>query len=90
MPVYEANRAYSSEHDATAVAARISVPGEESLCVFWYMGGRSQGVGLIIGDTVTRAFSVWAAVAAGSPADDQVRALKKTDEGIAAIAASGC
>jgi hypothetical protein len=73
------------------VAARVSVPGEDTLCLFWYMGGKAPGDGLIIGDTVTRAFSVWGAAATdGSPADDQVRALKKTDEGIAAIAASGC
>ena len=39
--VFGANKAYSSEYDATAVAARISVPGEDSLCLFWYMGGRS-------------------------------------------------
>jgi hypothetical protein len=89
--VYGARKAYSSEHDASAVAARISVPGEESLCLFWYMGGRSQVGGDIIGDTVTRAFSVWGeAATAGSPADDQVRALKKTDEGTAVVAASAC
>jgi hypothetical protein len=86
--VFGANKPYSSEYDATAVAAGISVPGDDSLCLFWYMGGRSPGDGLIFGDTVTRAFSVWGeAASAGSPADDQVRALKKTDEG---IAASGC
>jgi hypothetical protein len=79
-----AETAYRSEDDATAVAARVSVPGNLKLCLFWYMGGTSPGDGLIIGDQVTRDYSDWgAAVTTGSPADDQVRELKHSPEGIA-------
>ena len=89
--VIEARKAYNSEMDATAVAAKVSVPGINDLCLFWYVGGESVGDGLTIGDTVTREFSVWGAdVDAGSPAADWVRALKRSPEGIAAIAAAGC
>jgi len=89
--VIEAQRAYSTQAGATAVAARVSVPGEDSLCLFWYVGGHNPGEGLIIGDNVTRYYSVWSAAASvGSPANDTVKALKATPEGKAVIAASGC
>jgi hypothetical protein len=77
--------------DATAVAARVSVPGIDVLCLFWYVGGQNPGDGLIIGDTVTREFSVWSSAATvGSPADETVSELKGTPEGKAVISATGC
>ena len=87
--VIEAQQAYNADEDATAVAARITVPGNESLCLFWYVGGELEG--LIIGDTVTREYSVWSFPAAeNSPANQTVVRLKATDEGKAVLFASGC
>ncbi len=87
-----ASSAYSAGGDFTVYAARIDAPGAEGLCLFWRADGTSlDGGGLIIGDTVTRKFSVWgSAASAGSPADDRVRDAKRSPAGRAVIAAAGC
>lgn len=89
--VHQAAKAYNSEEDFTAYSARVSVPGVDDLCLYWYSGGRTFGDGLTLGDTLTRQFSDWgAAASADSPAADLVRASARTDEGRAVVAKVGC
>ena len=89
--LHDAAKAYGASEDFTAYAARISSPGAEDLCLYWYSGGQAFGDGLTIGDTVTRAFSEWGSAAdASSPAAGTVRESQNTPEGRAVIAAVGC
>ena len=88
---HDAAKAYDASEDFTAYAARISSPGAEDLCLYWYSGGQAFGDGLTIGDTVTRAFSDWGSAAdASSAAAGTVRESQNTPEGRAVIAAVGC
>ncbi len=86
--VVGACKAYNADDDFTAYAARIIAPGvEDGLTLFWRMNGQTMGDGLLVGDTVTREFSVWGADAnVGSPIDEAVNDAKDSDEGEAAIA----
>ncbi len=89
--LHDAAKAYNASQDFTAYAARVSIPGAEDLCLYWYSGGQTPGDGLTIGDSLTRQLSRWgSAVTTGSQADDTVRASKSTPEGRAAIAAVDC
>lgn len=89
--VHATAKAYNAAEDFTAFAARISAPGADDLCLYWYPGGQTFGDGLTIGDTVTRAFSDWgSAASADSPAADLVRSSGSTPEGRAVIAKVGC
>ena len=61
-------------------------------CLFWAVEGSdiSDAV-LILGDSATRAWSVWGeAVQPGSPADRTVERLRDTPEGKAVIGFVGC
>ncbi len=89
--LHAAAKAYNAAGDFTAYAARISAPGADDLCLYWYAGGRNFGDGLTLGDTVTREFSDWGSLAsADSPAASTVRASAATPEGRAVIAKVGC
>lgn len=86
--IVKACKAYNADDDFTVYAARITAPGlEDGQTLFWRQGGRTAGEGLLVGDTVTRQFSVWGADArAGSPADEQVNDARESAEGQAVIA----
>ena len=78
--------AFSSTGDFQVFAARIAGPGIEETTLFWRADGRELGDGLIIGDTVTRRYSIWGeATAGGSPADRKVQNAKSSPEGEAVL-----
>jgi hypothetical protein len=90
--VKQAAKSYNSTYNVTQVAARVEVSGiPDDLCFYWYVGGPTLGSGPIVGDSLTRRYSVWGSEAtSGSPADRQVKQQKETAQGRAARAAVGC
>ena len=85
--ILKAGKAYNSAGDFTVYATKINSPGAEGLVLFWRADGSQLTDGLIIGDIVTREFSVWGAAASpGSPIDDQVEIAKISPEGQAVLA----
>lgn len=89
--ILAARKAYSSSDDFTAFAARLDASGVSDLCLYWWLGGRNFGDGLLIGDTVTRGFSDWGAAAtADSPAARLVRESKLTSVGQSVVNQVGC
>jgi hypothetical protein len=82
--INKAARAYSSELDATAVAADVTSTVHGNLCLLWYVGGRELGDGLVIGDTVAGTDGLLPRTA------ELLEELRQTDEGKAVIEAVGC